>query len=129
MSFFQLVLTTQEDEENDDDRLPILRNTDFVQPDTPNAKYLDMEDCEEEIEWLRNMYEESDFYRRRFMAVLMFELAQKAMFKFAPNMADFEKAKNRFEHLLTMHAKQRPLLDMMITKVRGTYFMVMLFTG
>ncbi|KAF1762269.1 hypothetical protein GCK72_010531 [Caenorhabditis remanei] len=118
-----LGLTTQEDEENDDDRLPILRNTDFVQPDTPNAKYLDMEDCEEEIEWLRNMYEESDFHRRRFMAVLMFELAQKAMFKFAPNMGDFEKAKNRFEHLLTMHAKQRPLLDMMITKVRGTYFM------
>ncbi|NP_001368730.1 WDR59/RTC1-like RING zinc finger domain-containing protein [Caenorhabditis elegans] len=114
---------TEEDEENDDDKSPVLRNTDIVQPAAPNAKYLEMEDCEEEIEWLRSMHEGSDFHRRRFMAVLMYKMAQKAIFRFAPHLADFERGRKRFQHLLTLHAKQRPLLDMMITKVRGTYFM------
>lgn len=120
---FQISLT-EEDEENDDDKSPVLRNTDIVQPAAPNAKYLEMEDCEEEIEWLRSMHEGSDFHRRRFMAVLMYKMAQKAIFRFAPHLADFERGRKRFQHLLTLHAKQRPLLDMMITKVRGTYFMV-----
>uniref|UniRef100_A0A1I7TMQ5 RING-type domain-containing protein n=1 Tax=Caenorhabditis tropicalis TaxID=1561998 RepID=A0A1I7TMQ5_9PELO len=113
----------QDDEGKENDKLPMLGSTDFISSNTSDAHSLEMDDCEEEYKWLRNMYEEADFNRRRFMAVLMFEIAQKSLLQFAPNVADFERARKRFEHLLTLHGRQRPLLDMMLTKVRGTYFM------
>ncbi|CAI2348221.1 unnamed protein product [Caenorhabditis sp. 36 PRJEB53466] len=90
---------------------------------SPAVALCDTEKVEEELEWLRSLYEDADMHRRRWMAKLLFELAQKAMFRFAPHLANFEGAQKKFEHLLTLHAKQRPLLDMMLTKVRGTYFM------
>ncbi|CAL2036344.1 unnamed protein product [Caenorhabditis brenneri] len=115
-----------DDDENDDDRLPNMINptTMDISPSLPGEEDVpEMEDVEEEYKWLRNLYNDSDFNRRRFMAVLLFEIAQRAVFKYAPHLADFERARKRFDYLLTLHGRQRPLLDMMLTKVRGTYFM------
>uniref|UniRef100_A0A8R1ENQ3 Reverse transcriptase domain-containing protein n=1 Tax=Caenorhabditis japonica TaxID=281687 RepID=A0A8R1ENQ3_CAEJA len=112
-----------QEEENDDDRSPLLRITDDLPAASPNAKYLELESCEDEMNWLRALYFDADMHRRRWMAALMFEIAQRAMFRFAPALANFERAQQKFDHLLTLHGKQRPLLDMMLTKIRGTYFM------
>ncbi|UMM22456.1 hypothetical protein L5515_003661 [Caenorhabditis briggsae] len=112
-----------EEEENKVDKFPLLASTELIQPDVANTTEAELESCDEEIQWLRSLYEDTDFQRRRIMAKMLFEIAQKALFKLAPNLADFERGQQRFEHLLTLHGRNRPLLDMMLTKVRGTFHM------